>query len=304
MQRKEIFFKNLCFVIGVLIVLSFIEGKEIPLPIRSELRLSYGQRSEDGYRNELIIKQEGEIIHITFLSDELVKRKYFVEQGIREGIIPISEFMSFWDSLNSFDFWQLQESYTAFVSGGEIAGVFSVSLENEEGIKITKNVRFSPLKACPEGFKIIYELLQGMIRYAQVPPNLTTLLKFENTEKELWGRAWYQELANAEIGRIKDPKYLDTLIYLLPREKKFTEAIITALRNIGEKNAIPALVKVLKQEVKKKELDDETTSSIIQALSELTGQNYPYNPSDSLEVKKKNINKWINWWKENKDKFK
>jgi hypothetical protein len=71
MRRKEILFKQLSFIIGILIVLSFIEGKEITLPIRSEIRLSRSWGDETRSSSELIIQQELNEIHFTFFSDNL-----------------------------------------------------------------------------------------------------------------------------------------------------------------------------------------------------------------------------------------
>jgi hypothetical protein len=288
---------------------------------------------------------------------------------------------------------------------GAWVGEISVSYEKEENTKKIKMIRFGDPYGCPLEFKRIYDLFISMERYAQFQPDLRDLLKYGEMTSDRWGRFWYQELANAEIGRIKDPKYLDTLLILLSKETKYEAAILRAIQNIGNKKAIPvienfleqlelrepswgweriilaalealstieqrksiailkkylknkydlwvkfkvsimliklkdyvgipnlifflkennyngfvegalrqiskdkrvisAIIKALKEESDEKELNDGKVVGIINGLPVLTGQNFPYNPSDSLEAKKKIINKWINWWKENKDKFK
>jgi hypothetical protein len=303
MRRKEIFFKKLSFILGIILIVSFVKGTEVPLPIRSEIKLSqiWGDFQES--KRVIIIKQDGDEINIVVLKDEKepmgIGEK--LEQGFKAGIISKSEFKILWDSLNSLNLWSLKEEYRGQGLNFRLRGNLYVAFEKEESVKISKTIFFTSPNSFPSEFETVYELVQRTGNLAQNSPSLNMILKYGNFR---YGEESYGGIANQEIGRISDPKYLDTLILLLPREKNYTEAIITALRNIGAKTTIPALIKVLKTEAKKKELDDETISSTIQAISELTGQNFSYNSSDSLKAKKEVINKWINWWKENKEKFK
>jgi HEAT repeat protein len=83
-------------------------------------------------------------------------------------------------------------------------------------------------------------------------------------------------------------------------------SVAHSLMKIGYKNkkVVLALINALEDESKQKELNDERISAIIQVLNQFTGQSYSYRSYDPLEVRKKNISKWFDWWEANKDKFK
>lgn len=413
MRRKEIFFKKLSFIIGVVLIISLVAGTEVTLPLRSEIRFLQGSNGWGAIQSEFIIQQEDNEINIELFKD-IINRWTGV---IREGIISVSEYKAFWDSLFTLNFWQLNKEYDEPKKEGEIVvtdgateGSISVSYEKIGGDKITKIIRYREPQYCPVEFQRIYGLLIGMDSFARYPPNLESILKYAEGDNN-----WYKKLAIREMGRIKDPKYLDTLLILLSTEKNYSFSILSSLSYIGDKKAIPvlyqylknldsleiprelsfypyflsrelliintlnsiatiqgnksvpilkkylgekydpstkekvslmlikfndyrgvpilinyikehglnddeliklkescnenkrvidALVKELGVEARKKEPNDKIIAELIKGLSKITEQNYPYNPSDSLTVKKETINKWINWWKENKDKFK
>jgi hypothetical protein len=399
MLQKEIIFKKLSFVIGVILLMSFVTGTEVPLPLRSEIRLDQTWGCWVSASSHLIIKQEGSEIRI--LTSGSLK--------IKEGIIPYSDFKIFWDSLHYLNYWQLKERYEG-VSGrtDRIEGFLSISFENLENVKKTKKIEFSDPLTCPVEFKEVYVLLKNMERFAQML-DWKTLLKYAETETredELSQKFSFNIIAKLAISAIEDDKNLDTLLLLLPQKRKFAAAIIYAIKNIDDKKAIPvlhqfleqlelegssgendtlitlalqalvafgqkeeikilkkylsskyspmirteasiiltkfndysgipilidyikenklsydefriltdfcyknkrvinALIKDLEVEAKKRELNDKIIVGLISSLSKITDQNYLYNPSDPLEVKKKIINKWFDWWKANKVKFK
>jgi hypothetical protein len=408
MRRKEIFFKQLSFIFGIILIVSLVAGTEVLLPLRSEIKLSQSGGDYWQVINEIIIKQDSSNIIITNFSDFLHKPG----PGIREGFIPIGNFKLFWDSLNSLNFWQLKEGYSGNSDYlGAWAGEISVSYETENNTKKIKVIKFAGPDGCPLEFKRIYDLFISMEIYAQFQPDLRDLLKYSEMTSERWGRFWYQGLVLEEISRIKDPKYLDTLLYLLQKDKKFIYGIIKAIGNIGDKKAAPVLYQFLEQielmelpveyhgryylsrdvliyttlnslvsidgiestkQIKKyldkkydlsvraqvsillfkfkdysgipiltdylkdhdlssefglnlrqfcyrdkkvitafiKALEEEKKTKelrivgIIQTLSVLTDISFPSKAQDLSEAKIEKINKWITWWKENKDKFK
>jgi hypothetical protein len=142
-----------------------------------------------------------------------------------------------------------------------------------------------------------------MIKFAQNTTDSSTLQNYEKIRRPIWEGNESKKL-KAEIKHIYDPRYLDSLLTNLPNDLDYTKCLIQHLGRTTNKRVISAYINVLKEEKNKKELDDKIIEKIIQILTEFTGQNFPYNQSDSLAAKKETINKWITWWKENKDKFK
>lgn len=298
MRRKEIFFKKLSFILGVTLIVSFVTGTEVLLPLRSEVRLhqSWGGDFAPS-SSELIINQEKNEAHITFFSGSL-----------KVGIIPVAEFNSFWDSLNSLNFWELKNLYIPMRVKllGIImpTGKISVSYEKEESLNIFKEIYFSDPNSCPLKLKRVYELMQSMIKFAQNTADSITLQNYQKGKHPIREGTESQEFVKEVKHIYFDPKYLDSLLINLPNDEDYTKWFIQNLGKTRDKKVISAYITALEKEKKKKKLNDEIISKLIQTLTEFTGQNFPFNPSDSLAAKKETINKWINWWKENKDKFK
>jgi hypothetical protein len=239
MRRKEIFFKQLSFILGIIVIVSFVTGTEVPLPLRSESKLYIHGGDFVEFHSEIIIKQGDNKITIEHFSN--------LEKSIIEvGIISIEEFQSFWDSLNTLNFWKLKTGYNGVSEmEGDISGEIIVSYEKDDSTKIVKGISFGVPRTCADEFKRVYELFVSMLRFAKSQPELKDLLRYKDMNSEKISRLWYPKLAAAEMGRIKNKKYLDTLLILLPKEIVLADGIVHALENIGDKKAIPILKQFL-----------------------------------------------------------
>lgn len=99
--------------------------------------------------------------------------------------------------------------------------------------------------------------------------------------------------------------YVSSGIVTFLKDNYFNGFVEGALRQISwNKRVISVIIKALKEEMNEKELNDKKIVGFLNCLPILTGHDFPYNSSDSLAAKKETINKWINWWEANKNKFK
>jgi hypothetical protein len=110
------------------------------------------------------------------------------------------------------------------------------------------------------------------------------------------------------LTNLKDSSGIPILIDLLG-DPGLNQDVFFSLRRVCYKNkrVITIFIKALEKEMKVKKLNDQRINGITRGLYEITDQSYLYNlynPYDSLWLKKENINKWIEWWKENKNDFK
>jgi hypothetical protein len=195
----------------------------------------------------LAIKQVGDSVLIQIMGASALS-----SQGIREGVIPIAEFRTFWDSLDQLGFWQLEDAYEALAAvSGETEGQISVSFEKPNQGKISKTVRFSVPRSCSLEFRRVYSLFENMARFAQSTPDWKILLQYEAKEPIEGLKDWYHSAALRAIGTTRDSQDLDTLLSMLLRNDQYAGAIVGALGNIGSKRAVPALEEFLDlQEVK------------------------------------------------------
>ncbi len=266
MRQKEIFFRHPSFIICITLIVSLVAGTEVLLPIRSEIRLSQKRGCIIPSSSDLFINQEKDEVRITG----------FINGVISGGIISTVKFESFWDSLNTLNFWKLKKVYSGQVeTTDEITGELLISYEKEESVKITKKIYFTAPNTSPKEFKRIYDLIQSMGKFAA----------------DNYDRNFLDSL-------------LLSLLINLPKDEDYTKSIIQSLWKARDKRVISAYITALEKESKKKKLNDEIIGELIKTLTEFTGQRFPFNPSDSVKAKKETVNKWINWWEENKDKFK
>jgi len=216
--------------------------KSLPLPVNSESRFqkSWGcfARSE----GLLAIEQIGDSVLIQVFGGGLPDQPKEYQSGMREGRIAISEFQTFWDSLNQLRFWRLRDEYAGHAEmTGEEGGSVSVSYKDSRGAMTSKTIRYFVPRSCTLEFRRVYDLITSMARYAQTVPDWRTLLRYDTAPpiREFGNR--YHSAVPLAIAAIRDSQDLDTLLTMLAVDDQHVGAVIGALGSIGSKRAVPTL---------------------------------------------------------------
>jgi hypothetical protein len=192
----------------------------------------------------LAIKQAGDSVLIQVVG--AIQPDAYRSQGMREGIIPIAEFRTFWDSLDHLGFWQLKNEYEGLVhTTADEAGYISASFEKPHQRKISKTVGLDVPQSCSLEFRRVYYLFDSMARFAQSTPDWKTLLGYETKEPIEGLKDRYHSAALQAVGAIRDSQDLDTLLSMLLCNDQYAEAVVGALGNIGSRRAVSALEQFL-----------------------------------------------------------
>ncbi|MCX6844404.1 MAG: PEGA domain-containing protein [candidate division WOR-3 bacterium] len=380
----------------------------LPLPVRSVSRLGKYWGAE---MSMLAIKQVGDSVLIQTIGPRLIDTPNWNGPSTKEGIIPIAEFRTFWDSLEFLNFWGLNNAYRAPASrSDQTGGYISVSFEPPDGVETTKAVRFFAPGSCSLQFRQVYSLFENMARFARSVPDWRTLLRSE-TEEPIEGlKDLYHAEALQAIAAARDSQGLDTLLSMLMRNDEYATAVVMGLVNIdsslavatlekllarleadppstdrgqlalatskilvrlngrqsapairhyisvsynrslisdwcvllasvGDYSVVPEVVEILsdssryrsdyvrkaagalkqigyrsrtvisalyqaaQREMKENHPDDETVVAILRVLMVLTGEEFKYNSTYSLEVKRASMAEWLRWWEANARRF-
>lgn len=77
------------------------------------------------------------------------------------------------------------------------------------------------------------------------------------------------------------------------------------LQGVGyrSRTVISALFQAAERELKERYPDDETVVVLLRALTALTGEEFKYNSTCSMEVKRASLAEWLRWWEANASRF-
>ncbi|GEM_PF-3114092 len=144
-------------------------------PIGGEIRLYEHGGDLADFERMLAITQTGDSVLIRSIGPRLGNRFREPIWGgprTREGVMPVAEFLVFWDSLDQLGFWHLKDQYSGKARMlVELRGNVSVSFVRFDGERVSKKVNFSVPGACPPEFGRVYDLIWSMARFAQFAPD-------------------------------------------------------------------------------------------------------------------------------------
>ena len=138
------------------------------LPSRSETRVY--ERGGFDLGRTLIIRQGGDSVLVQSIGLQRLRpgqRPTRLGPCTTATMIPVDSFLVFWDSLDQLDFWQLKRGYSGSMKKDLPRGSLSVSVQQDSCGGTSKTVGFYAPGACPAEFRLVYELVKSMARFAQ-----------------------------------------------------------------------------------------------------------------------------------------
>jgi hypothetical protein len=218
----------------------------LPLPAWSDSRFSKGGGCIVAEMSLLAIRQVDDSVLIQTIGPRMADMPNWNGPSIKEGIIPIDSFRTFWDSLSRLGFWHLNDRYEALASRtGEEGGSISVGFETRGQRETKKTVSFFAPGSCSLEFRLVYSLFGSMTRFAKSPPDWKMLVGYEAKEPIEGLKSLYHAEALQAIAVDRDSQDLDTLMSMLKSRDDFATAAVRGLGGIGNGRAAPALEEFL-----------------------------------------------------------
>jgi hypothetical protein len=145
-------------------------GTQPALPLRSDILLvkgwAHGKPAPPNSENALAIRQSGDSVLIQTGSQSPRRIE-------KEGLIPVGEYLKFWDSLNVLGVWRLRNEYAPAheVPDNDTWGFIRVSTDDKVRGRANKVVAFQAPQWTAQEFWDVYYLLNSMERFARPVPD-------------------------------------------------------------------------------------------------------------------------------------